>query len=73
MAQCRLNDFLEKYFESFWSDKIVNVEKRILTFRKFIDEGIVSKGEMLKAFNDFLYKAYYADCPKISQFCAQIF
>lgn len=57
----------------FWSDKIVNVEKRIPILRKYHDEKIFNKNDILKVFNEFLFKAYYADCPKMKYFCAKFY
>jgi len=69
----RPSDYLEKFLDLYWSDKIVNVEKRIPLFKKFYDNNLFKKDELVKAYNDYLYKAFYADCPKIGLFSAQIY
>jgi hypothetical protein len=43
IAASKVTDYLAMFFEIFWSDKILNVEKRIPLFKKFVDEKIFTK------------------------------
>lgn len=71
----KTTEYLEVFFELFWSDQIKFVEKRLPLFKKLVDHHMFDKKDILKGFNEFLLKAYlYAsDCPKLAQFAAKIY